>query len=905
MDRFEAVVKVEEIIKYANAQQYDKALELLNTINTAKIRNYDDLVTFAQVYLKNKKYIEAKEILERIHQRTSTRRVLALLISVNAKMHNYVEAERCYEEYLELAPKDINRFILRYKIDKAKGLKYDVLIKSLEQLKEFDLIEEWEYELAKLYHKAGYDDKCISECNTIIMMFGESAIVEKAKLLRDYHIDAITNNTKYTLTGESGADTDFNATVKLNDIIDQVKEKMAQDEENEAQIETGSSDDEDYGEQISVSAKIEEEYAKDNDKISDEFIERELKEKKEHNSRQSDELIKQEIKEETKEAVKVELKELTQKAEAKEDSRESAQKGKEEQTQINTESTEQEDNPFNISKFRKVALAMTETSKLGLDAVYSKKLKPYVVPEFKTEENKEVNKEEIKEDEEKSAKSEELGAKVDINVETIESTKVNEKVSKKIDEDDLFNNLSSNMNSELDKLFATTKLEAEAGSNDSEESDESDIENISADDEDYYDVDDDDDDIDDDYDEDYEENKKDILNSKSPFSIINHMFSRKKEDSLSTRPTSLDELENKHEIKEDENLLEFEAIIQKEEERKAKEEEQASKEETLAKDNDDSDEAKALNQDNENDDKASIVKEKNSVMELVPETPIIPDYNNSGIDDEKMDEEEYNHVMKWLSVLLSPMMYDPANTEDIDEKVFRNFYDISFLRASIRCSLQKLADRTVKGNYIICGHPKSGKTTIAKMIAKTAYTRDIVETSKVARIDASKFNSVDLEYKQDKLADGCLIIQNAHQLTRAAMTSLITMIVHLNGRIVVFLETDYDNIAKLYVMTREVRDYFTNVIAMPEYNKEQLLGFAKSYAAYKNYSFSSTGIFAMEELIDKSFDQLDISKRIPFVLTSVEKAIRAAINRSKGGFGKPNADGLNTLEMEDVEQQYQ
>ena len=189
------------------------------------------------------------------------------------------------------------------------------------------------------------------------------------------------------------------------------------------------------------------------------------------------------------------------------------------------------------------------------------------------------------------------------------------------------------------------------------------------------------------------------------------------------------------------------------------------------------------------------------------------------------------------------------------------------------------------------------------MIAKEAYGRDIIETSKVAWIEASKFNSVDLGLKQSKLADGCLIIQNAHELSINAMTALITMIIHLNGRILVFLETDYDNIASLYILTEEVREYFNSVVTTPDYSQAELIGFARSYAAYKGYSFTENGIKSMDELIESVYNKIAVNERVPFVLTAIEKAIRASQNRNKG-FGRTNYDGLNILDVQDVEQQY-
>ena len=914
MDRYEAVVKVDEVIKYAQSRQFEKACEILETINVAKIKNYDDLIIFAEVYQKNKKYLQAKEILERIHERTSTRRLIALLISVTSKMHNYVEAEKYYEEYIAMAPRDVNRFILRYKIDKAKGLGYDELIRSLEQLKEFDIIEEWEYELAKLYHKAGYDDKCISECNTIIMMFGAGVIVEKAKLLRDYHIDAISNNTQYSITGQSGADSGFNATVQLNNIIDQVKEKMAKEDDGaeDATSESAaiSSDDEDYGEDISISPKIEEEYAKDNDKITDEFIRQEEKAKTAQ--------VVTEIYEDEEDVVGI-----------KDD----------ENYKDSPDADEDEDEDF---------------------SEYAKDVK-------KEEPNEAVTKEEVsKKDLHRTDELKEDESEVDVMSDDFInnlSSLVNDELDKIFSESEGTGAFSVSGNDllENDADAKDDKEESTATKaiNEEEKEDKEDKEDKKE----GYSYDNESEEEDYSYDDEYEDYEYDgefdndeglmdsILSIKekkiklSEINLFKEVFVKKKDEPFKRK--DIEEYDrifkNAHmyDDEEDENYLELDEIIRKEEEKRAKEESEREElkkakaeaanevkdvtKETVTEEKEQDEEQVAeepVTQETKqkeetieepvaidvaDSDKEDDAEEKEPVhiKEIANATePIIPDYNNSGIKSEDLDEEEYNHVMKWLGVLLTPSMYDASATEDIDEKIFRNYYEIPALRSNIRCAVAALVKNPVTGNFIICGNAKSGRTTIAKMIGKVACAKDIVDSGRIARIDAEKFNDVDLEHKQSKLADGCLIIQRAHLLTPAAMTSLVTLIIHLNGRLVVFLETDYDNIAALYMMTPEVRKYFTNVVSMPQYSKEELIGFAKSYAAYKNFSFSESGLFAMNEMLDTSFDRIPQDKRIPFVLTAVEKAIKAANERSVGGFMRPNTDGLNVLEMQDVEKQY-
>lgn len=112
------------------------------------------------------------------------RRALDLLTSLYIEKGSYSEAEYYYKEFISVASRDLHRYILRYRLDKGKGERTSVLIHTLEQLKDYEYIEEWAYELAKLYHEAGEDKKCIRECDEIILWFGHGEYVDLANELK-------------------------------------------------------------------------------------------------------------------------------------------------------------------------------------------------------------------------------------------------------------------------------------------------------------------------------------------------------------------------------------------------------------------------------------------------------------------------------------------------------------------------------------------------------------------------------------------------------------------------------------------------------------------------------------------------------------------------------------------------
>lgn len=193
-------VRCAEVRKLVEEQQYKKALEVLQKININKVKSMADLNIFAHVYQKSKMYEEARDILYRIYEKRPNKRVIYKLVYLAILVSDFEEAEALYLEYVEFGEETVEQYILRYGLDKAERKDYMVRIQSLLKIKELDYTEEWAYELAKTYHKAGMAQECVDECTDIILWFGTGKIVEKATLLRAYYIDGVEVLESYGIT---------------------------------------------------------------------------------------------------------------------------------------------------------------------------------------------------------------------------------------------------------------------------------------------------------------------------------------------------------------------------------------------------------------------------------------------------------------------------------------------------------------------------------------------------------------------------------------------------------------------------------------------------------------------------------------------------------------------------------
>lgn len=187
MGRIDVGLKCIQLRSLVEKREYQEAYEVAEKINLDKVNSIVDLKVIASVYERLGKYEQAKDVLLRSYEKKPTKMAIYRLAYLCVKTKEFEDAEFFYQEFSNRAPNSPDRYILRYGIDRAKGVDYLLRIATLQKLKQINYMEEWGYELAKVYHKAGLYEECVQECNDLITWFGDGIIVEKAQMLRQFH----------------------------------------------------------------------------------------------------------------------------------------------------------------------------------------------------------------------------------------------------------------------------------------------------------------------------------------------------------------------------------------------------------------------------------------------------------------------------------------------------------------------------------------------------------------------------------------------------------------------------------------------------------------------------------------------------------------------------------------------
>ena len=185
MDKYEYNVKLEQIKKLIRKKDYATAARIADTIDWYKVKNNQTIVLIADVYEASGRYEQARENLKLAYDRSGLGRQIAYkLVKVCIKCGKIDEAEDFYDDFVSAAPKDISKYLLQYELAKAKGEPLEKQISILEQYLEEDMDDRWAFELAKLYHKTGQRDKCIEQCDTVMLWFSDGKYVDKAMDLK-------------------------------------------------------------------------------------------------------------------------------------------------------------------------------------------------------------------------------------------------------------------------------------------------------------------------------------------------------------------------------------------------------------------------------------------------------------------------------------------------------------------------------------------------------------------------------------------------------------------------------------------------------------------------------------------------------------------------------------------------
>ena len=185
MDKYEYRVKTEQMLEYMDKKQYKKAMEIADTIDWRRVKNVSMLNMVSEIYEYNGEFQKSRDILFVAFDRApGSRKIVYRLGNLALKIEDFEEASDCYEEFVKLAPKDPNQYILKYKILRAQGAPLEEQIHAMEDFKKAEYVEKWAYELAKLYHEAGMTAECLEECDDLILWFSEGKYVYQAMELK-------------------------------------------------------------------------------------------------------------------------------------------------------------------------------------------------------------------------------------------------------------------------------------------------------------------------------------------------------------------------------------------------------------------------------------------------------------------------------------------------------------------------------------------------------------------------------------------------------------------------------------------------------------------------------------------------------------------------------------------------
>lgn len=185
MDKYESKLRLDELKQLIGEEKYSQAADLCDEINWKKIKNINSLMQAGEAYEKVERYDDAREVLLTAYDRSPIgRMIIYRLAELAIRMKNFDEAQEYYDEFVDVAPHDNLRYVLRYEMMKAQGAEMSEKIALLEELKEEEYTEKWAFELAFLYHKAGESEKCIDACDELVLWFGDGPYVEKALELK-------------------------------------------------------------------------------------------------------------------------------------------------------------------------------------------------------------------------------------------------------------------------------------------------------------------------------------------------------------------------------------------------------------------------------------------------------------------------------------------------------------------------------------------------------------------------------------------------------------------------------------------------------------------------------------------------------------------------------------------------
>ena len=831
MDKYEYNLKLDQIKSLSSEENYVGAAEIADTINWNKIKNINTLVKAGEIYEKAERYDDARDILLMAYDRSPIgRMIIYRLAEVAIKMGDYDAATEYYDEFVEIAPHDDLRYVLKYSIKKGQGASYDELIEILEEFKEQEYTEEWAYELAYLYHKAGKTEKCIEACDELILWFGDGPYVERALELKMLYQpltkDQEEKYRKFRFEHEGKTQIDAAEMTKAGELAHDTV-TIPQVEVNQEKFNTVNLQKEiAKGMQQIIDAKEKGEVADTMDnikKIVDEIPYLKLpKEEEEKSSLQDTQHIA------TDEEIDGSLKHNFQEM-LGEDSDGQISMVMKEKTQLEHQITGQmsiQDVLDDWEKTRRAAeAALYEADQQKLESAKARALQEAgdimerlndVIPKLDAG----VTPKELLEEQYLQSQSTTELPKIDFKP-IIQNSNVVDAVK-----EEEFDN-------EIDEI--EPKIEPEEFDIPNEEFEEAsemdeDTKNIS-------------DDIPDISDEEYQDG-----------SVEEYHNDQEKE--AETMEEENDSVEDTEEYEQEDTIDFDDNVISRVQD--------AIKKQVDEKFNHVNDfigeEVSKLTADNpEIERKIEMAKTRK-----IPEIQIPEDL---GIDEEAIVES------KKLEQLT-----------DEQKSIFSYFIPVKGMEDQLCRAYNGVMEHFAKketaktGNLIIQGAPGCGKTVLATSFIKVLQKGGEQPAGKIGKIDASALNKKDVQQLVRKVAGGCLIIERAGDINKSTAQSLSYIMEHDITGTLYILEDTSKGIKKALAADAEFAEKFTERISVPIFTNDELVSFALSYSSELGYKIDEMAILALHNRIS-NIERLDQAT----TLTEVKEIVDEAIDREAHG----------------------
>ena len=888
LDKEEFRVKLGEINKLVEGQDYKGAMQIVDSIDWRRVKNVRTLCVVGEIYAANKRYEESKEIfLLAYHRAPIGKNILYRLIEVSLKMGQISEATEFFDEYREVAGNDNSQYILKYKIAREKNASLNEQIRILEEYKEKEFTERWSYELAKLYYKAGDKQKCLDLCNEMVLWFNDGNYVMKALDLKQ-RMGVLTGEEKEKYeeqfipklippekaqeikeSRENAVDTEYEENRLVTDTIPVDDERDLNSAETiQEKISKGFRDifgghkkeEEDEGSEEELQKKVadaeaaaSEEYEEESDK--EPVVTEEALNETETEAAEAEEEIQES--EEPEKMPETGVDNLTSgTVELMKESE--VQNEPDEEEEVYEEAEEAETEKVTEKELsRSVAEIMNESDEEEKDSgvPLNEEGKPDFSATIRMPELK-IPKSMINVDPDNASSSADLPDSSGIfgSIDEIAAS-VGEKSDSDKKEFNLEDTILAAATEQGIKIPEENKVAYTADN--AEEEDDLDLAG-----------------------DEFVPEEPDAADIEDIMAEISAQQESDTEDAGWQRiPDIVYDEDEEPVTEEDLQAAEAEFLNGPSGVQKHSAEENADESVTVAEDEVHLEEEEEYSgddftsgEDQEDDD---------FVSDMV--------YDEDMDDDEELSEEE--QIEKFIETIQPEK--DPNKIisrkrllTDEEKQLFTYFVAVPGMKEQlldVLCDVQKgAADRTSRtGNVIVMGGRETGKTRLISSLIPAICKELNIEASKVAYIFAEDLNGKDIEEIAAKLAGGFLVIENANQLSQETAAELEEVMNGNTKGMIVILEDEKIGMRKLIARYPKLAKKFTSMINIPVFTNDELVNFAKVYTMENGFRIDQMGMLALYNLIgiNQKEDQ-------PMCIGTVKKMLDDAMTRAQSGLFK-------------------